>query len=497
MANKIVIIFLLLFTAGAQAQDTTGRRPDSPLREFWHQIDDIFNDINFSNAHWGVVIQSLKTGEYFYKRNEDKLVTPASNNKLFTTAAGLIALGSDFRYETPVYALGEIDGSILKGDLIVQGSGDPTFSGRFYNNDMFGVFNKWADSLLNIGIDEISGNIIGDDNSFEDKGLGNGWSWDYESFWYAAPSGALSFNDNCIDITVVYDKREENAVVKVIPSTRYVIVMNNVNAVPADSITSIDVYRERGTNVITVFGTLRQNDTVKTYCTINNPTQYTTVVFKDILERRGITVRGYAMDIDDISVSPDYSKLQRLFTHYSVPLRDIVKVINKNSHNLYAEQLLKTIGLEVKNFGSYENGVEATKEILEDMGINPESIIIADGSGLSRLNMVTPRQITTLLTYMYNHGQYVPFYNSLPVAGVDGTLANRMKNTRAEGRIRAKSGFLGFARSLSGYAITADNEPVVFSIIANNFNVPVKLAENLQDLVCLRLANFSRKQMEY
>jgi serine-type D-Ala-D-Ala carboxypeptidase/endopeptidase (penicillin-binding protein 4) len=496
MVSKI-ILFLLLLTPYIVSQDTITPIPVSPLKDFSLQIDDIFNDINFSNAHWGVVIQSLKTGEYFYKRNEDKLVTPASNNKLFTTAAGLLTLGDDYRYETAIYALGEIDGTILKGDLIIQGSGDPTFSGRFYNNDMFSVFNKWADSLINIGIDEITGNIVGDDNSFDDRGLGNGWSWDYESSWFAAPSGALSFNDNCVDITVVYDQREENAVLKVIPSTRYVIVMNNVNAVSNDSLTSIDVYRERGTNVINVFGTLRQNDTVRTYCTINNPTQYTIVVLKDVLERRGITVRGYPMDIDDISVSPDYSRLQRLFTHYSVPLRDIVKVINKNSHNFYAEQLLKTIGLEVKNYGSYENGVEACKEIFENMGINPESMIMADGSGLSRLNLVTPRQITTLLTYLYNHRQYVPFYNSLPIAGVDGTLANRLKNTRAEGRIRAKTGFLGFARSLSGYAITADNEPVVFSIIANNFNVPVKLAENLQDLVCLRLANFSRKPSEY
>jgi serine-type D-Ala-D-Ala carboxypeptidase/endopeptidase (penicillin-binding protein 4) len=496
MENKFIIFFLLLFGASAAAQDSLNLKQISPLNEFRQQIDEVFNDINFSNAHWGVVIQSLKTGEYFYKRNEDKLVTPGSNVKLFTTAAALIALGSDFRYETPVFAAGEIDGSTLRGDLVIQGSGDPTFSGRFYNNDMFGVFNKWADSLLSIGIDEITGNIIGDDNSFDDRGLGNGWSWDYESSWFSAPSGALSFNDNCIDISVMYDQRHEDAVVKVVPSTRYVIIMNNVDAVPDDSITSIDVFRERGTNVVTVFGTIRHNDTIKTYCTINNPTQFAVVVLKDILERRGITVRGYPMDIDDISLSLDYSRLQRLFTHQSVPLRDIVKVINKNSHNFYAEQLLKTIGLEVNNFGSYENGVEASKEIFENMGINPESMVMADGSGLSRLNLFTPRQITTLLTYMYNHRQYVPFYNSLPIAGIDGTIANRLKNTTAEGRIRAKTGFLGFSRSLSGYAITADNEPVVFSIIANNFNVPVKLAENLQDLVCLRLANFTRKQTE-
>ncbi len=495
MGNKITIVVVsLIINLSAFAQDTVSTGQQSTLKEFWTQIDDIFNDVNFSNANWGVVIQSLQTGEYFFKRNEDKLFIPASNMKLFTTAAGLLTLGSDFRYETPIYSSGEIDGSLLRGDLIIQGSGDPTISGRFYNNDIYSVFKQWADSLSEMGIDEIAGNIIGDDNSFEDRGLGSGWSWDYESSWFAAPSSAVSFNDNCIDITVVYDKNEHTSKIKIAPSTSYVILLNNVKVVSPDSVTSIDVYRERGTNVINVFGTIREGtDTVKSFCTINNPTQYSMVILKDVLEERGISVRGYPMDIDDISGIVDYSRMKKLFTHYSVSLKDIVKAINKSSQNFYAEQLLKTIGLEIKNYGSYENGVEACKEVFEKMGINPESMVMVDGSGLSRLNLVTPKQIIALLTYMYNNGQYVPFYNSLPIAGVDGTMARRLKNSRAEGRIRAKTGFLGFARSLSGYAITADNEPVVFTMVANNFNVPVKLAENIQDLVCLRLANFSRK----
>jgi len=495
MGNKIIFaISALIFNYTSFAQDSLQVFKPSTIREFREQIDDIFNDANFSNANWGVVIQSLKTGEYFYKRNEDKLFIPASNLKLFTSAAGLLTLGSDFRYETAIYASGQIDGSLLRGDLIIQGSGDPTFSGRFYNNDLYNVFNRWADSLLELGVDEISGNIIGDDNSFENQGLGPGWAWDYESSWFAAPSGALSFNDNCIDISVVYNHEQRVPLVKISPNTKYVVLINNVKAVPVDSVTSIDVYRERGTNIINVFGTIREdNDTIRTYCTINNPTQYTMVILKDVLERKGITVRGYPMDIDDISVPLDYQYLTKLFSHYSLPLRDIIKVINKNSQNFFAEQLLKTIGLEVKNYGSLENGVEASKEIFEEMGIDPESMVMVDGSGLSRLNLVTPKQIVTLLTHMYNSDQYVPFYNSLPIAGIDGTIAGRLKNTTAEGRIRAKTGFLGFVRSLSGYAITADNEPVVFSLIVNNFNVPVKLAENIQDLVCLRLANFSRK----
>ena len=155
--------------------------------------------------------------------------------------------------------------------------------------------------------------------------------------------------------------------------------------------------------------------------------------------------------------------------------------------------MLKTIGLETYGLGSVENGVMAEQKVFKEMGINTNNMTIVDGSGLSRLNLVTPRQIVALLSYMFRSKNFIPFFNSLPIAGVDGTLGDRMQNSIAARKIRAKTGFLEGVKSLSGYAFTADNEPVAFSLIVNNFNVPVKLAENIQDLVCLRLANFSRK----
>ncbi|HEX7356503.1 MAG TPA: D-alanyl-D-alanine carboxypeptidase/D-alanyl-D-alanine-endopeptidase, partial [Ignavibacteriaceae bacterium] len=212
------------------------------------------------------------------------------------------------------------------------------------------------------------------------------------------------------------------------------------------------------------------------------------------LEKRGIRVNGYAIDIDDYERVINYKDLELLFTNYSEKLSEIIKVINKGSQNFFAEQLLKTIGLEKIGFGSVANGVTAIKEQFADIGLNPENIIMVDGSGLSHLNMVTPRQVVELLKYMYSNKKvFTDFYNSLPIAGVDGTLGKRMKNTSAENVVRAKTGFISYVRSLSGYALTADNEPIAFSMIANNFSVPVKLAENIQDLVCLRLTNFRRK----
>ncbi len=495
---SFVFTFIILLSTISLPQeivrDTIPKYAYSTIPEFWSQMNDIFNDPNFSNAQWGVVIQSLETGEYFYKRNEDKLFMPASNLKLFTTAAGLVLLGSNYRFKTNVYMNGTVDGSVLKGDLVVQGRGDPTISSRFYDGDMFKVFEDWADSLLNMGIDEITGNIIGDDNAFDGVGLGAGWAWDYESNWFAAPSSAICFNDNCVNITVTVSRNTHQPVITVEPDTKYIIVLNKVVTVPKDSSTSIDAYRELGTNVITVFGTIRDDsDSVKTYVTVNNPTQYAMVVLKDVLRRKGIVIDGYQIDINDMTTTLDYSKMKLLFTQYSPPLKEIVKAINKLSINLYAEQLLKTIGLELKGYGTAANGIAAEYKLFKDMGINPEAMNIVDGSGLSRLDLVTPRQIVALLSYMYKSKEFIPFFNSLPIAGVDGSLGDRMQNTKAQGKIRAKPGFLEGVRSLSGYAFTGDNEPVAFSIIVNNFNVPVKLAENIQDLVCLRLANFKRK----
>jgi len=498
MLNKLIFILIVLvsfriFPGEPKGKDSIPQYSYATIQEFWNQMDDIFNDPNFSSASWGVSIQSLQTGEYFYKRNENKLFVPASNLKLFTTAGALEILGPDYTFSTNIYLNGKVDGSILEGDLVVEGRGDPTISGRFYFNDLLKVFNNWADSLLAFGIDEIDGNLIGDDNQFEDKGLGEGWAWDNESYWFSAQSGALSFNDNCVDIVVAVNKKNNLPAISMAPDSKYIVPINKVIVVPDDSVTMIDVYRERGTNIVSVFGKIRASDTVKTFVSVNNPTQYFMVVLKEVLENRGIKVTGFPQDIDDVTKSLNYGSMQKLFTHYSPELKEIIKAINKNSQNFFAEQLLKTIGLETRNYGSVEYGLFALDQFFEDIGINPEDMNMVDGSGLSRLNLVTPKQIVDLLNYIYQSENFISFFNSLPIAGVDGTLGDRMKNSRVSGKVRAKTGYLESVRSLSGYAYTGDNEPVSFSIIVNNFNVPVKLAENTQDLVCLRIANFKRK----
>jgi len=491
-----IVLSMSSFTVAQEnaKSDTVAKYSHATISEFSEQLDDIFNDPNFSSSQWGVVIQSLANGEYFYKRNEDKLFIPASDLKLVTSAAALINLGNDYRFKTELYRRGKVDGSVLRGDLIVKGFGDPTISGRLYDGEITKIFEDWADSLLQLGIDEIAGNIIGDGTVFDNVNLGEGWAWDHESDWFAAPTGALSLNENCIDILVKPTAKGQKASLSLQPSTNYVTILNRVYTVPADSITDINVYRERGTNIITVSGTVcEKSDTLRYYSTINSPTQFFVVVLKDVLQKKGIVVRGFGTDANDLTESLDYTKANILFTHHSVPLSLILNIMNKNSYNFYAEQLLKTLGYEKEKYGTVANGLRVVKSFLSTIGVNTEGLSIVDGSGLSRLNLVSPKQFISLLSFMYKHNLFKFFYNSQSIAGRDGTLAERFQKTRVEDNLHAKTGMLEGVRSLSGYIYTGDKELVAVSLIVNNVIVPMKLAENLQDLICIRLANFKRK----
>ncbi len=501
MVIKKQILFLLFvfnsFILAQQKDSVTTITPKmnpNAISDLRNHLDDIFNDTNFSGASWGVFIKSLKTGEILYKRNADKFFVPASNIKLFTTSAALLLLGENYRFKTRIYAEGDIYKGTLYGNLIIQGSGDPTISNRYIAGDVDTIFNAWCDSLKKIGIDKISGNILGDDDSFDEKGYGTGWMRDYEYAWFAAPSGALSFNNNVINIYIKPTSKDLPASVTIEPNVKNLYFINKVLTSDNSEKNSIQIVKNRRNDVITIKGNIGETDIPKTeYISVEDPTEYFVSVFENVIKKNSIVLDGYAIDSDKEAHAVDYSETIKLFEHKSVTLKEIIKEINKNSNNFYAEQLLKTIGFEVNNYGSIENGVKATRKIFEKMGINIDNLLISDGSGLSRLNFVTPKQIVNLLSFMYRSSNYRSFYNSLPIAGRDGTLQNRMKNTLAENNVRGKPGLLNGVSAISGYLTTIDDEPIVYSIIANNYLVPSSLAQYLQDMVLVRLINFSRK----
>ncbi|MEW6508361.1 MAG: D-alanyl-D-alanine carboxypeptidase/D-alanyl-D-alanine-endopeptidase [Bacteroidota bacterium] len=494
--KKIIILLFICCNLFGQIKDSTaltGRTVLSNLRELRDQLDDSFNDPNFNNAVWGVLVKSLKTGEIIYKRNSDKLFNPASNIKLFTSASALKLLGPNYVYQTNILANGIIKSGKLEGDLIIQGFADPAISNRFFKGNTSVIFESWADSLLSKGITVVTGNIYGDDAAFDNNNFGKGWILDNDSNWFLAPSGALCFNDNKAMIKIKPTEVGLPAEIELIPNTKFISLVKKVITVDNNIHQNISINRVSGSNTINIIGAIQKNSKpIIEYTSVLNPTLYFLSVLKETLEKKGISIKGKISSItfaDKIIIAEN---LSHLFTHESVPLHMIIKELNKNSNNFYAEQLLKTIGYETYNYGSTENGVQAAKMYLNSMGIDPFSFVMVDGSGLSRLNLVSPRQIVNLLTFMYSSEEFEIFYDSLPIGGMDGTLANRMKKNTAEGKVRAKPGFNENISTLSGYLNTISGETLVFSIIVNNFLVSPNLANYIVDNACNKLVNFVR-----
>ncbi|HZV11874.1 MAG TPA: D-alanyl-D-alanine carboxypeptidase/D-alanyl-D-alanine-endopeptidase [Candidatus Kapabacteria bacterium] len=462
------------------------------LTQLRHDLDGIIDDPNFANAEWGAIVQSVETGEYLYRKNDTKLFVPASNLKLFTTAAALYYLGPDFRYATSLLTNGTIRKGVLQGDVIIRGSGDPTFSKIFYPNQPLAVLERWADTLEARGVKRIAGNIIGDDSYFDSLSYAPGWEMDDESYYYSAQISGLSLNNNCVDLTVQpgVDLNDE-ALIEIFPNTTYVTISNEVKTTRGDSTFAIDVHRDPGTNVIHVTGNIPLNYSSYTLsATVDNPCLFASTVFRETLAKRGIEVDGSVLSAGDLKEKIVYPHLKTLDIVFSPPLSEIIKQTNQNSLNFCAEQILKTIAKERTGTGSFEKGVEMVKKFLSDVGIPPEHISMVDGSGLSRLDLISPQYMATLLRYMHRSDNWKYFYASLPVAGKSGTLESRMKETKAEGNVHAKTGYLNFVRSLSGYVNTADNDMLLFSLFTNNYTVPTSLADNVEDLVLMYLANF-------
>lgn len=496
-------LLVVLSTTVLAAQEEKGVKTESAsviaLRELKTDLDIIVGDPNFRNAIVGANVTSLQKSETLYQFNESKSLVPASNLKLITTAAALEYLGPDFTYTTTVFLDGSIRRGEFSGNVFVRGAGDPSMS-TFYLDNPVEILERWADAFDSLGIRVIRGNIIGDDSYFDEKTWGPGWGWDDILYPFSAQVSALSFNDNKIDFTIRPGRfAGEPAVVKMYPDNAYMTVINNILTVAPGEPTNIHPVREAYSNVIELTGTIELDTTGRAQpiaqpVTVDDPTQFMMGLFKQILENRGIRVQGGVFDIAEWDDEVKYTELRPVCYYTSPPLRQIIRVVNATSHNLAAEILLKTIAKEATGVGSFEKGAEVLRNYVAQYGIPQESVAIVDGSGLSRLNLLTPRQITIVLAAMYRSRYRNDYMGSLAVPGQPGTLASRMKGSRAEQNVFAKSGSMENVCSLSGYVFSRDKEPLAFSIILNNFTVPQSLARNLQDLFIMRLASFSRKQ---
>ena len=357
-----------------------------------------------SHGTWGVHVRSLDRGDVLFALNAGKLMMPASNMKILTLAAAAERLGWDYRFTTTLETAAPVIDGVLHGDLIVRGTGDPTISTR--EDRHAAVFDDWADALRLAGISSIDGRIVGDDQAFDDDGVGPGWSWDYLEAGYAAPIGALQYNESTADLRLTPGAAVGDPVRVVLAPGAGLTVVNHARTMAAATGErgSITVRRRIDRQVLEISGSLPADaPPVTRTVAVVNPTQFFAQSLKDALIARGIAVTGDAVDLDDISYVDAEAHAERrvLATTTSPSLREIATVLMKVSQNQYAETLLKTLGAAAGGLGTTAAGRRAAAEVFAAWGMADVGYVMSDGSGLSRYNYVSPATITTVLARMY------------------------------------------------------------------------------------------------
>jgi D-alanyl-D-alanine carboxypeptidase/D-alanyl-D-alanine-endopeptidase (penicillin-binding protein 4) len=444
---------------------------------FAARVEALLGTAPTNKGEWGLLIVDAESGETLYEQSADKYFVPASNMKLFTTALALAKLGPEYRFHTTLETRGTISSEgVLGGDLALIGRGDPNLSNRKFPYELKEEFDgppekalgELADAAVAKGVKEISGDVIGDDSYFPRERYPNGWEIDDMVWEYGAAISAIVVDDNTVALTLTPGEQAGNAVqAAVTPGTPDFTVENEVVTSAADVKPDLTLTREPGANIVVVKGSLPAKSAPrKLVLAIEEPAQHAAATLKRLLEERGVKVAGVARARHDhAELSGDPAVLAE---HVSVPLGEAVKLINKISQNLHTEMLLRTVARQSGVWATPDQLMKVPADFYGAAGIAPGDVIQADASGLSRHDLVTPRAIVTLLGFAQKQSWFGSFSASLPVAGVDGTLEDRMKNTLAAGQIHAKTGSVEHVRTLSGFAETPGGRRVIFSFLSNN-----------------------------
>ena len=443
----------------AKPLEISSRPEDAALAK---KIDELIEKSEFSNARWGVFVVSLKDGRILVGKDAQKLFNPASVQKIITSVVALDKLGADFRWQTKVFSNGKIENGTLNGDLILYGQGAPDLSDE-------GI-ETLVNQLKAKGLQKIKGNIIGDESYFTGDTIGDGWTWNDLQWYYGAAASALTINKNFVTVTL------GNGKPKVEPSNDLVEISSEVEPLQNGEPDAVGLKRGLGNNKIYVWGAGKNLDA---RVAVENPALWSAKILKAALSKKGIAVEGDAKSADwksENKLKPENAA--ELASFDSQSLGEIIRKMNKDSVNLYAELILRTLGKKFGDSAPDENpraqktrgddaaGTSVIKKWLTESGASfQETESLKDGSGLSRLNFITPETLGRALIAGNQLKTADIFRNSLPIAGTDGTLRGRLGNV--SGKILAKTGSITYVNSLAGYAKKSD-ETLAFVILCNN-----------------------------
>jgi D-alanyl-D-alanine carboxypeptidase/D-alanyl-D-alanine-endopeptidase (penicillin-binding protein 4) len=501
---KRVIRLLLLAALLASSTQAQTSAPTATLEQLQQRLADHVSQPRFAAALWGVKIVSLDSGKTLFEHNPQKLFSPASNSKLYTIALALDRLGAEGRIKTSLYARSKpgSDG-VLAGDLIVYGRGDPTITARLYSNDIFRALQPLASALTNAGVKRIQGDLIGDGTFLHGPPYGSGWAWDDAESYYGAELSSLTINDNTLQVSIKPgDHPGAPAKLALIPATDYLTLSNRIQTAEKGAHRSIEFYRPLNENIVYATGQIGLDDPGHTDdLTVHNPAGLFVTLFRQALARNGITVQGKVRTLNwPDRAPPNASNRIEIASVESLPMRDLAREVMKPSQNLYTDLLLAYVGEKNRSpeaaagLTSEDLGIQELNRFLAEAGVHRGDVLFEEGSGLSRNNLTTPNATVALLQFMSKHAAAEAFLEALPVAGVDGTLRNRMKNTPAAHNVKAKTGTLRWANSLSGHVTSAAGEHLVFSIMLNRYHDtdPNRSSRSELDAIAVLLASFGR-----
>lgn len=458
-----------------------------------------------SRSNWGIKAVSLTSGETLASINSERYFIPASNTKLYSTALALLRLGPEYRFLTSVTSTVEPQNGVLRGDLRLTGSGDPTMSWRTYpyekgpnTLDPLKAIEALADEIARKGVKRIEGDVIGDDTRWPAAPYPDGWAIDDAIWEYGAPVSALTINDNAIQVTIKPSEEDGlPARISVNPALEYYWIDNRVRTEPGER--KIEVLRAPGSRQIRLTGRISPKSTGRSETiAIDDPAEFAAYALYDALSRRGITIQGRPVAQHRVSEQPYVSRpLAFEYAHReSPPLVEVLQVVNKVSQNLHAEIMLREVGFQASLEGTAEAGIKELKRLLEELGVTDTDYHFRDGSGLSRLTLTTPSTTIRLLTHMYQSPLREQWISLMPIGAEDGTLENRFqgggrpRKALADGtRVKAKTGSISHVNALSGYIDSKTHGPVAFSIMVNNSNGPASEIRAAIDKICIEIAH--------
>lgn len=491
--------------------------PAKTLGDLQARISSILAKPELSSAMIGLKVVSLDTGQVVFEENAGKLMRPASNMKLYTVAAALDRLSPEFRFVTSVYAPTRPDSSgVVQGDLTIYGRGDPSIAARFNNGDYVKGIDDLALRIVAAGVKRIEGDIVGDETYFVGPKYGAGWEWEDLTWYYGAEVTPLTVNDNALDLFIKPGPAVgQPALITTGPPDPLLTIVNKVTTSAKSLRRELSIHRGLSENTITITGSIPLEDRGYTGAIgISHPALLFVYLLRNSLAQKGVVITGKSRTTGEVRQPSLITAIpasgtnglsgpsqQELATLQSPPFSLIAAQTLKPSQNLYTELILRTLGkltpppatMSPLAQTSENLGLEAIKSFLKTAGVLPDELNLDDGSGLSRNDMITAEASVQLLTFMSRHRYATVFRDALPIAGVDGTLRNRMRGTAAENNVRAKTGSLSSAASLGGYLTTAAGEKLAFSIMVNNYPRNVEPRTICIDPIAVLLASYTGK----